>query len=205
MQLDIKNNTLLSRTALICMQGWLGSAYVFLLSTVTAERRTRGEGPGRWRCGGKWSYTRDANSCCCCPGRRTSRVCACFCICWPLSQTVFCLCNMQIIDLITVDQRLLHMFWHATLQEQEKLMLPTKHFYQSLTRTRAETTKYGSNLNSQEKRDQLASIIKLLFLKITYINHIHSPLIHHIFLSRTGHQCRCVSRRGLPHRLRTLS
>ena len=31
--LDIKNNTLQTRLALIALQGWLGSAYVFLLST----------------------------------------------------------------------------------------------------------------------------------------------------------------------------
>lgn len=43
--------------------------------SVTADRRTRGEGPRPW---GKWSYTQDANSCCrcwccCCQGRRTNQ------------------------------------------------------------------------------------------------------------------------------------
>lgn len=32
-RIEIKNNTLLTRTALILIQGWLGSAYVFLLTT----------------------------------------------------------------------------------------------------------------------------------------------------------------------------
>ncbi|MGL5676086.1 MAG: ABC transporter permease subunit [Cellulosilyticaceae bacterium] len=31
--LDIKNDTTLTRIAIICIQGWLGSAYIFLLST----------------------------------------------------------------------------------------------------------------------------------------------------------------------------
>jgi len=33
MRVEVKNNPTLSRIALICLQGWLGSSYVFLLST----------------------------------------------------------------------------------------------------------------------------------------------------------------------------
>lgn len=48
--------------------------WLITVMSVTAERRTRGEGLR-----GKWSYTQDADSCCCCcccPGRRVAGVCA---------------------------------------------------------------------------------------------------------------------------------